>query len=390
MGKEKMKNYLSSFSVTNFKAIRDCGTVRFTPFTAIIGNNGSGKSSLLEALLTYHTFVTGDLDRAFQLWRGIEHIRNKVTRTTVQTSKDNRSSKPISFKLRGSAQGKSFNVLNSINERDKENVLFFQEEKGKVGDLIVNRSKGNWRDIEGNSQISQGRISEAESVFKDCRFFDEYVENWQFLMLNPVSMGQPRAKSMTKARLLLNTDGSNVGEYLLDLLNTEGGTDVLNGIIESLQYVLPYAKDLQPEIASQLEKTVYLQLSEQNFKVPGWLLSSGTLRVVALLSVLRNPNPPSLVLIEEIENGLDPRTIHLLVEEIMNATESGRTQVIATTHSPYLLDQLPLSTVLFVERQDGGEPVFSRPADEKSKREWSKQFGPGQLYTMSRLTKGVE
>lgn len=53
MRNEKMKNYISSFSVTNFKAIRDSGTVRFTPFTAIIGNNGSGKSSLLEALLTY-------------------------------------------------------------------------------------------------------------------------------------------------------------------------------------------------------------------------------------------------------------------------------------------------------------------------------------------------
>jgi predicted ATPase len=165
--------------------------------------------------------------------------------------------------------------------------------------------------------------------------------------------------------------------------------NILNGIIESLQYVLPYVKDIQAAQTTELERTVYLQLTEQDFKVPGWLFSSGTLRILALLSVLRNPNPPSLLIIEELENGLDPRTIHLLVEEIMNATESGRIQVIATTHSPYLLDLLPLSTVLFVERPTGKEPVFIRPSDEKEKRAWAEQFGPGQLYTMNRLSKGA-
>ena len=50
--------------------------------------------------------------------------------------------------------------------------------------------------------------------------------------------------------------------------------------------------------------------------VPGWLLSTGTLRILALLACLRHPDPPPLLVVEEIENGLDPRTIHLLVEEI--------------------------------------------------------------------------
>jgi len=205
----------------------------------------------------------------------------------------------------------------------------------------------------------------------------------------PRRHGRAKAKKHARYAFGLQPDGSNIGEYLLDILNGENGVDVFNGIIEQLKYVLPYTKDIQPTLTSELDKSVFLQLSESNFKVPGWLLSTGTLRVLALLAVLGNPNPPSLVVIEELENGLDPRTIHLLIEEIMNATESGRTQVIATTHSPYLLDLLPLSTVLFVERPDGGEPVFSRPVDEESKRKWAEQFGPGQLYTMNRLSKGA-
>ena len=159
---------------------------------------------------------------------------------------------------------------------------------------------------------------------------------------------------------------------------------LFDGIVETLQYVLPYAGDLQPALTSELERMVYLQMTEGHFKVPGWLLSTGTLRIVALLALLRHPKPPSLVVIEEIENGLDPRTIHLLVDEIRNAVESGRTQIILTTHSPYLLDLLDLSHIVLVSRVNG-EPTFSRPEDEESLQEWTRNFGPGRLYTMDLL-----
>jgi len=103
-----------------------------------------------------------------------------------------------------------------------------------------------------------------------------------------------------------------------------------------------------------------------------------------LLAVLRHPKPPPLIVIEELENGLDPRTIHLIVDEIREVVESEASQVIITTHSPYLLDLLDLSHVVLVERIDE-QPVFTRPADEASLQTWRKKFGPGKLYTMNRL-----
>jgi predicted ATPase len=154
-----------------------------------------------------------------------------------------------------------------------------------------------------------------------------------------------------------------------------------DGIVETLQHVLPYAKDLQPALTSELERTVYLQLTEADFKVPGWLLSTGTLRILALLALFRHPSPPPLIVIEEIENGLDPRTLHLLVDEIRTLVESGRSQVIVTTHSPYLLDLLDISQSVMVERIDG-HPTFTRPADQQALRRWVKDFSPGRLYTM--------
>jgi predicted ATPase len=121
---------------------------------------------------------------------------------------------------------------------------------------------------------------------------------------------------------------------------------------------------------------------EEEFKISSWLLSTGTLRVMADLACLRHPTPPPLLVVEEIENGLDPRTLHLLVEEIRAAITAERTQVILTTHSPYLLD---LSHIVVVEREEG-QPIFGRP-DTEHLAKWSKSFSPGRLYTMGRLTR---
>jgi predicted ATPase len=162
--------------------------------------------------------------------------------------------------------------------------------------------------------------------------------------------------------------------------------NAFNGILKSLRYVLPFAADLQPALTSELERSYYLKLKEEDYEVPGWLLSTGTLRILALLACLRHPFPPPLLVVEEVENGLDPRTIHLLVEEIQAATTNGKTQVILTTHSPYLLDLLDLSHIVVVEREEG-QPVFRRP-DADQLAEWSKSFLPGKLYTMGRLTRG--
>jgi|GEM_PF-5687533 AAA15 family ATPase/GTPase len=62
---------LSSLQVKNFKAIRNSGRLKLTPLTAFIGQNGSGKSSLVEALETVQTISLQGLDRAMLPWKGI-------------------------------------------------------------------------------------------------------------------------------------------------------------------------------------------------------------------------------------------------------------------------------------------------------------------------------
>lgn len=95
----------------------------------------------------------------------------------------------------------------------------------------------------------------------------------------------------------------------------------------------------------QSSKAIVLRTKKGGHRIPAKELSQGTLVALALLTLAYLPNPPSLVGLEEIDRGLHPRLLRHLQDALyrLSYPEScGETrppiQVIATTHSPYLLD----------------------------------------------------
>ena len=374
--------HLESVRIRNFKAIVDSRTLALGPLTVFIGHNGSGKSSLIEALETYQAIVTDGLDVAMQRWLGIEHARHKGVEAKERAGKP---VNPIVFDLSiGVSPRKATRIKMQVNNDAAANLMYVEYENvtgtdSRPIEKVVMQPKfaaQPWRSMLGTAEGDR-----YDTVAR-------HIKAWQFLSLQPERMGLPVPQQRTGGRVRLAKDGSNIADYLLDIqrLDAQLGTHALEGIVETMAYVLPYARDMQPALTSELERNAYLQLTEGNFKVPGWMLSTGTLRVLALLATLRHPQPPPLVLIEEIENGLDPRSIHLLVEEIRTAVLSGSTQVVLTTHSPYLLDLLTLDHLVVVERDTVGHPTFTRPSSSVKLKNWTDTFAPGKLYTMGNLT----
>lgn len=407
---------LKSFRLKNFKAIKDSDTVKFKPLTVLIGDNGSGKSSLVEGLRTYQTIVTDGLDAAMNEWRGFEHIRYGRTTSLENNNggQKTRNTEPIEFRashaitsselMRSKRAVSSLSHRLSVSSSADEHDVFICEESVKIGRKIAatRNAAGDSFDGDGNpiegalslqrtlpGIIDARRIPPGISLIKDIALNDmpsNWVAGWQFLTLNPESMRYPRTLSRSRRNLRLRADGSNIAEYLNDILGISPGA--YTGIVEAIQFVLPYMRDLKPVQTEVHGRHIHLEMYEDDFRVPGWLLSTGTLRIIALLAVFRHPKPPPLIVIEELENGLDPRVIHLIVEEIRNVVESGRSQVIVTTHSTDLLNLLPLWSIVLVERTDEMGPAFNRPDDNPALEKWAEQFGTGELYTMQRLRNG--
>lgn len=129
--------------------------------------------------------------------------------------------------------------------------------------------------------------------------------------------------------------------------------------------------------------TVQLFLAEGDRVIPATRLSDGTLRYLALLSILCHPTPPRVICIEEPELGLHPDILPRLAELLLEAAE--RCQLIVTTHSEVLVDALSArpDAVVVAEKRDGATR-FARLDPEKL-RAWLSEYTLGDLWTRGEL-----
>ncbi|MDD5478945.1 ATP-binding protein [Rhodoferax sp.] len=390
---------ITSIAVENFKALRSSGTIRLKPLNVIIGNNGSGKSSLLEAAETYVRILDLGVEGAMKHWQGFEHIWHKGAQAGKASSAPlSKQPNPMKLTLNLKLDKVNAKVSVAVNTADKGNLLFIQQEHGQIASTKfernvvgknVNSSFSGLKysdDLKANIEGASRSIGGANTLLPFLGAFDKVtrsLRNTLFLRLNPDAIGQLQSVSRSGQRIRLASDGSNVAEYLIDL--RERSPSAFEQITHALRYVLPYASDVEPKVLDAgIIRRSYVQLLESKYEIPGWLMSSGSLRVLPLIATLLDPDPPPVVFIEEVENGLDPRTVGLVVDLMRSAAQSGRSQIIATTHSPYLLDMLDLDDVLLCERGEKG-PEFSWPGSRAEMQAWRQSFMPGRLYTMNAL-----
>jgi predicted ATPase len=96
-------------------------------------------------------------------------------------------------------------------------------------------------------------------------------------------------------------------------------------------------------------------LKEGGKEFPAPVLSDGTLRFAAITAAFFQPDMPGVMTIEEIENGIHASRVRLLVELLRNRASSGKTQIMATTHSPIVLawlDEEEYQTTFFCKRDE--------------------------------------
>jgi predicted ATPase len=118
---------------------------------------------------------------------------------------------------------------------------------------------------------------------------------------------------------------------------------------------------VEPEVLA--DSRLLLHVKDAPFSTPvlSKFASDGTLKLLACLTVLYDPDPPRLIGIEEPENYLHPRLLPELAEECQQAGE--RTQLIVTTHSPFFIDPLRPEEVRVLYRGRDGYTRAQRVSD---------------------------
>ena len=97
--------------------------------------------------------------------------------------------------------------------------------------------------------------------------------------------------------------------------------------------------------------------SDSGAVVPARLLSDGTLRVIGLMAATSAAGQPGLIGLEEPENGIHPHQIERIAAHLTDRARPGSAQLVITTHSPVLLDQIPPDHLYVVRRRAEGTRI---------------------------------
>lgn len=117
--------------------------------------------------------------------------------------------------------------------------------------------------------------------------------------------------------------------------------------------------------------------------LPATQVSEGTLLVLGLLAALHAPTRPNLILLDDLDRGLHPKAqkeLVMLLRVLLDANHA--LQVLATTHSPYLLDSLEANEVRMTYLQDDGATLCAPLVKHPEFGKWKDEMTPGEMWSL--------
>ena len=223
----------------------------------------------------------------------------------------------------------------------------------------------------GPQKAAMALVPEEEERFPVSNLARRVLtEGVQVLALNSLAMRQPCSPTAPRT---FQPDGSNLPLVVRELKLRARYKSWLNHV----QTVLPDLAELEV-IERPEDRHLYLLATyASGLKVPSWLISDGTLRLLALTLLAYLRSEGSIYLIEEPENGIHPRAAEAVFQSL-SSVYTG--QVLLATHSPLILGLAQPEQVLCFARTSNWATDIVNGKDHPALRDWQGQVNLGILY----------
>ena len=365
---------LSSLHANSYRSLRNA-EIAVGDLNLFIGANASGKSNILDTLRFLSEAVS---ERDFKgpmfsrggmihlAWKGAAAVNVELT-------------------VRVAAGDSVFLWTVRLTRRDYEFTVeerVHQECDGSPTQQLLQAANGEgwwWSGERGeNVPLSQSPTSCAlAAAAADASFpahhVAQFIGRWGFFDPNPFLL---RRDWNSVESLRLDHYGRNLAETLYRL-----DANTRHHILEATRAIVGLPEDIEPRLSEDEDRVYFVQQEAGlRYRVHQMGVSSGTLRVLALMTALHTSSEAKLIGIEEPENYVHPSALSSFVEYLGSVGENM--QLLITTHSPLVLDALDDPAVVRVVRRDvqSGTVVEAGDANAVHRALEASGFGLGEYY----------
>lgn len=360
---------IEQINIENYKSIRDA-KIPLKNLNVLIGSNGVGKSNFISFFDLVKNMLDQNLGRFILEQGGIERFlycgskNSKYIKGTIDFNNTN----AFFFTLNPTIDNKAF-IQESGNYSIQESGDYFNG----FGDATKDYS--TWHKQYYDKAVEESKIMQIDN--SRVKYLQSYIKNLIVYHFHDSSKDSPlRSSCSVDDNHMLKHDGSNLAAFLYRLQQTEPQSlRVIEGVIRS---IAPYFKGFKLQPSRIIPDQIKLEWEQYNsdMYLDAQSFSDGTIRFIALATVLLQPDLPATIIIDEPELGLHPSAINKLAA-LMKRT-AKKTQLIVATQSVNLVDCFDAEDIVVVDRKDNQTEFKRLSSDDLSA--WIDDYSMGEMW----------
>ena len=348
--------------IRNYKSMKDAD-VKLGHLNVLIGSNGVGKSNfisffelvnaILNKRLGSYVVKRGGFDRF--LYQGQKHSKS------MGALIDFANTNAFFFCLKPTIENKAYIDYSGD---------FFNTKKEQTKDY-----KNLWNKTLWDNAVEESGILESKEW--RAKYLRDFLKSFIVYHFQDTSItSSMRAECNIGDNMALRHDASNLAAYLFRLQNNEPQSfRLIEGVIRS---IVPYFKGFI--LRENPNKQGYITLEWEERDSDTYLdansFSDGTLRFIALATLLLQPNLPDTIIIDEPELGLHPTAINKFAAMVRRASQKA--QIILATQSVNLVNCFEPEDIIVVDRKEN-QTVFNR-LDKEMLSVWLEEYNIGDIW----------
>lgn len=361
---------INQIKIEGYKSIKKL-EIELEPINVLIGANGVGKSNFISFFKLINEIYEKRLEN-YSIKKGAEMLLHFGSQFTSE--------------MNGYLEFDHRNGYKFSLEPTENNTLFIKNEEGLFDGNKGHTFKENtWFEKTFAYNSKESQLKDENDARGIGMFVSSYLRSFKIYHFHDTSLtSRLRTPSMLNDNITLREDGDNLAAYLY--LLKERHNKHFKRIEHTIKSIAPYFDkfELLPDRLNEDRINLeWREVGNPDFPFNAHHLSDGTIRFIALATLLMQPNLPEVIIIDEPELGLHPVAINKLAGLIKKA--SAKCQIIISTQSVNLVGNFDANDIITVDRV-GNQSQFNRLNDNDLEN-WLEDFSLGDLW-LKNMIKG--